>query len=372
VLAEVYALNSLAMLVVLYAAMRALGPDGAPPGKAALLGAGLVAGLASGNHGLVLLWIPGLAWLAWRARRIGRLTAWDLAGAAGAFAVGVAPFVAARLTVARGTSLVSVVSRLTRQIILPTDPARDAVQWAGFLVYQFPLLVILAALVFGVARLRRERPDCLGGLLILYVCSAGFAFGYQVKDRFAFYLPSYLIVALAAAPGLDRLMRRFGGGVAGRAASLIIAGLLCVVAPPIIYGLAASRAEALTVWKGLSARTLPGRDPAGYFLYPGKAGEDGARRFADEALRILPVRSVLIADPTLAAPLKYAQVVEGRRLDVEIYYVSPARQVEACLAIASQGRQVLIAATDSYFDAEGLSQRFEIAPAGPLHRLIPR
>jgi hypothetical protein len=124
--------------------------------------------------------------------------------------------------------------------------------------------------------------------------------------------------------------------------------------------------------KGLSARTLPGRISASYFLYPGKAGENGARRFTDEALAILPPRSVLIADHTLAAPLDYAQVVEGRRPDVEIYYLFPPRQVEACLAIAAQGREVFIAATDSYYDVEGLRQRFEIAPAGPLHRLIPR
>src|SRR5262249_20165426 len=151
-------------------------------------------------------------------------------------------------------------------------------------LYQFPLPLMLAAAVAGAVRLRRERPADLIGLVVLLAVNVWFAFSYQVPDRFAFYLPVYLLVALLAAPGLDAMLARAAAGGAGRRTALALAAFTTGIAPPIVYALAPGIVGTRLPSVFPSARELPGRDPILFHLYPGKRGYDGARRFCLDAL----------------------------------------------------------------------------------------
>jgi hypothetical protein len=123
---------------------------------------------------------------------------------------------------------------------------------------------------------------------------------------------------------------------------------------------------------GPAVRDLPGRDAVLYHLYPGKTGYDGARRFGEEAFALLPPRAVALADFTIGEPMRYMQVVEGKRRDLDIFYASPRSQLQVAIERHRLGREVYLAAKDSYYDIDGISTRFDIVPAGPLHRLIAR
>ncbi|HZI94314.1 MAG TPA: DUF2723 domain-containing protein, partial [Patescibacteria group bacterium] len=241
VVAEVYPLNSFVTLVLLDLLTINLQSD--RPGAlrpASWLMMGLVFGMASGNHLQVLLWLPGYLWWMRAAWRADRMNCTAVALAAGGFVTGLAPFVILRGSAAslHGEAFSSLMPRLLSQALMPSTPTKDAAQFAGYLLYQFPLPLVLVGAAVGLIRLRRERPIDLTGLAILYATNVLFAFSYQVPDRFAFYLPSYLIIALAAAPGFDRMAGWVAATPRARAAWLLPVFAVVVVAPPLLYALA--------------------------------------------------------------------------------------------------------------------------------------
>ncbi|HZE88843.1 MAG TPA: DUF2723 domain-containing protein [Verrucomicrobiae bacterium] len=361
VITEVYALNSLIMLALLDLVTRDTIDD------VALFAAGLGCAIGGDNHNLVFLWVPGLAWILFAADRRGGVTRGGLVAAAAGFALGIAPYVWLRAGTGRVEGVSALASRLLGLYLSPAGKLADLARFAGYLLYQFPTLVILVAAVFGVRRLSvRGRDDrgVLTGLALIYLASAGFAFSYPAQDRFAFFLPSYLVVAIVAAPGLDAILDR----APSRRVAVAAAALVCVVAPPVLYRLAPLVAGAIPEVHGV--RSIPGRDAALYHLYPGKRGDDGARRYCDAAFAVLPSRALLVADDTLAEPFDYVQVVERRRTDVEVMYLSPSRQLQVALSKARLGRAVFLAARDTaYYALDDLAKAFEIAPVGPIFEL---
>ena len=364
---EVYALNSLVMLALLDVATSALGEASGeatrPPSDVALFSAGLACALGGASHNLVYLWVPGLVWILLAGHRVGRVRAAGLVAASAGFALGIAPYLWLRSGVGRGETVAALAGRLLGVFLQPSGKIGDAARFGAYLLYQFPVPVILVAAVAG---FRRVPLAPRVGLAILYICSAGFAFSYPVQDRFAFYLPSYLVVALFAAPGIDVLFAR----AVNHRLALAALFVATVVVPPIVYRLAPLAASAIPEVRGV--RAIPGRDAALYHLYPGKRRDDGARRFCEESFSVLPPRSLLIADDTLAEPFDYLQVVERKRTDVEVFYASPSRQLQVAASKARLGRPVFLAARDAYYNVEELGRRFEFVPEGPIYRLVPK
>ncbi len=366
VITEVYALNSLVTLVLLDTVMAFSEPGPGPPAPAIAWGAlGLIWGLASGNHALVALWLPGYAWFIGRGWRAGVVRLPGCVAAAAGAALGWMPIFAVRMTRAKGATVAQVAERLWHGAWHHETIGRDLLAAGGYMLYQFPVPLLLAGAVLGLWRVRRgER----AGLLLLYGVNAVFAFDFQVKDRFAFFLPSYLIVALLAGPGLDPVLaglRRLAPG--GAAVALVF--ILCVAAPPLFYHAAPALAEAGLLPAVGAVRRLPGRDSARYYLDPDKRGDEGARRFAEGALQAMDRDAVLLADAMLAEPLNYLQIVEGRRPDVLVTWMVPGRQTTAARSWARSGRPVYVGALDAYYDVAGLSAVFDIEPAGPVYRL---
>jgi len=373
VITEVYALNSLVMLLLLDAALSA------PPTDLVLFSAGLACALGGSNHPLVFLWAPGLLWILVQGGRRSLAPGRWIALASGA-ALGIAPWLWLRSGVGRGETVTILARRLLGALVSPEGKGGDLLRFGGYLLYQFPVPILLLAAAMGYRRLPRELRQGFG---LLYICSAAFAFSYPVQDRFAFYLPSYLVLALVAAPGIDALASRLAGGGSGvrppdpspsgaaRRRSALAAILAAVaIAPPILYRLAPLAASAIP--EVGSIRSIPWRDAALYHLYPGKGGDDGARRFCEESFAVMPPRSLLIADDPLAEPFDYLQLVEGKRTDVEVFYVSPARQLQVAMSKIRLGRAVFLAARDRYYEVAGLERLLEVVPAGPIFRLHPK
>jgi hypothetical protein len=129
-------------------------------------------------------------------------------------------------------------------------------------------------------------------------------------------------------------------------------------------------------------RQLPYRDSAAYFLQPWKTGDDGARRFAEQVLKELPPRAVLIADQTPGAPLLCLQRVEGRRPDVVLeaagfdrepealpYWSSPADRLPQA---AKEGRRVFVVSDHPDYRPLWVRKFARLEPFGCTWEVVPR
>ncbi len=181
-----------------------------------------------------------------------------------------------------------------------------------YLLLNFPTPNALLLFV-GCAALCRKGADRLlrAILMTLMVFFFVFAFRYTVSDRYAFFIPFYVVAAAVIGFGVDRLQRR----VPHRALACLI-GLLAL-SPVAVYAVAPSLAERCDLSIGTRG-DIAHRDDHAFFLQPWKTGYRGAEQFAREVLEAVPAEALIYADTTTVAPLLYMQEVEGVRPDVKI------------------------------------------------------
>ncbi|MCS7179438.1 MAG: hypothetical protein N0A03_09260, partial [Anaerolineae bacterium] len=144
--------------------------------------------------------------------------------------------------------------------------------------------------------------------------------------------------------------------------------LLAVVLPILLYALAPTLARPF-VSNLPGFRPLPGRDNLTYVLSPWKHRETGAREFGERILSALPPESVLFADYSIWAVVRYLQIVEGARPDVELVQLMGD---QVSLVQQYRGRPLFLADTYRYYDLEGIGRYFEIEPHGPIYRLVEK
>ena len=216
IIAEVYALHMLFVALTLLLALRwARHPT---PGSFALLCATYALGF--GNHLSMILLAPALL-------------AFCLASAPGGWRTMLTPSLLAIAAACAGAGALPYLWNLRSLWLLP-DPPHGLLDgltrfwfdvtkqdWRETMVLEVPramigdhgsmylfdleqqfgwLVPVLAAA--GLAQLVRTRCQAALLALLVYAANGLFAFGYNVGDTHVFYLPSHLIVALLAAPGL--------------------------------------------------------------------------------------------------------------------------------------------------------------------------
>jgi hypothetical protein len=98
----------------------------------------------------------------------------------------------------------------------------NRVRWYGKLLLAEFLIVLPVLAVWGAARLSLRHNVLLLGT---FVASAAFAINYDIIDIQAYFIPSFLIVAIAVGLGLEGLWRR----VPARAGALVAA--ICLALP---------------------------------------------------------------------------------------------------------------------------------------------
>jgi hypothetical protein len=222
VVTEVYALNALAVVALLWLLWRwREAVDVGAPGWPWLAGAGAALGLGLGNHLTLLLMLPGAAIWLWAGRQpAGRslargLLAALIAAAAGLAVYGYLPLVAAAnppvnwgdpRRLAQLWTLVS--GQVYRGLVfgLPVAylPERLAA-WSGEALRQFggPWGVILA--LIGLWRLDRQLHAWWQATLLTAAAYSVYAIGYNTPDSFVYLIPTWCVAALWLAAGLDWL-----------------------------------------------------------------------------------------------------------------------------------------------------------------------
>ena len=352
IIAEVYvpALAFLTLITLLL--WRWLGAPVA--NKRALLCAALLAGLGLGVHAFVGLVAPAavglVAWTLW-SRCEGWSERWRcLRIALLGLALGVGAFLLAFLLLdinnpptsfyqvalipsrsvwdLRVTDLDSPFERLMltvlgRQWQDAMFPGGVSLRWEGLkdyggrlLPHQFTYVTLLCALVGLVAALRAA--PTLGGFVVAALLTMlFFILNYEPPDKPIFFLPTYVLVAVAAGSGagfaLDRVYRCLVARVSRgrRALYLLVVMLLgALMAGP--YG--ASR------WRAL--RTGAATFVQEHYPYPLTDLRE-PRRVASGRLAQLPGGAVLILDWRALYATYYLAHVELRRTDVRIMEATP-------------------------------------------------
>jgi 4-amino-4-deoxy-L-arabinose transferase-like glycosyltransferase len=184
------------------------------------------------------------------------------------------------------------------------------------LTQEFTWVLLLLALLGLEVTLRRLRR--LGVfVLVTFVTTLYFVLNYEPPDKYIFYLPTYLFVAIAIGAGAGVLLDLVYRQVAVRKSRLyLVVYLLIAVTLAVVvlkpYG--DSRWEALRS----GAATFVQEEYA-YPLYD--LGEP--RRTASWQLRYLPENAVLIMEWRALYTLYYLAHVEQRRTDITIKEASP-------------------------------------------------
>ncbi|MGC9467705.1 MAG: glycosyltransferase family 117 protein [Anaerolineae bacterium] len=343
-----------------------------------LVAAGFVLGLGIGAHLMIGLFVPGLAWLALRRRP--RWT--EILSTLAASLLGLAPwgFLIARDAVMRNLGGMELVrwalfsfegydfggAMFDFRLGLLAD---DAFQWLFFLGLQFVGLAGVAGLLGFLRMWRRGSQDSAVYVALLYLGTVAFAFAFRVGDRYVFYLPSYIPFAVWIGFGLDHLVSAIRERVTRTTLRYAIYGVVILslgLVPVSVYRIAPELVE-----RGLTfrdTRHVPGPRGRYYFLWPPLRGYTDARDYAEQALAQSPPGALLLADPILSSPLRYLQVAEGIRPDVDVGYCCWG--IEEVLA-RNADRPIVLADLDpGIYPVTRLREEYGIMSKEPVYLLV--
>jgi hypothetical protein len=344
---------------------------------------GLTFGLAFLTHVLVLLYLPALIWLLIMHRTKLSVRGWAfllggtfvgmiplfmlLARDARSYAMGPGALLRWTLFTYTGHDFSGQFLRFSAQTV-----RADASQWALYLGYQFVGLALILGLAGLAASWRRLPRSLWFFVLLLYLVPALFAFSYQVGDRFVFFLPSYLAVTIWIGFGADAIVDTWSRFVAAPAIRrLLIAGLLAllVALPVVVYRLTPDVMEEFGI-RFRDDRRVPGPNGRYFLLWPPKNGYYDARVFAEGALAAVQPNGIMLADPILAAPMRFLQQMEGVRLDVSVH--DCCQDAPEVLATSGERSVALADVTPDIYPIALLQQEYEIVPAPPIYMLTRR
>ena len=371
VMAKVYSLNALLLIACIYLLLR--WGEGNRAGY--LYAFAFIYGLSLLNHLVMATAAAGfLAYIGivtWRRRHMPGF--WrPLLFAAIAGLLGLAPylFLLARTGTTGGAvgTVAGFLRGLGFVVLRPSALMLGVGAGLALFLYQFPVTFLPGFL--GLRRLGQQmKPEAwllglaaLGNILSLVASvdpRAAGGYWWNIHQ----YLLTYVVFALWIAAGLASLWPQLSTTRARLATTLV----LTVALPILLYALAPQVARPF-VSNLPGFRPLPGRDNLTYVLSPWKHRETGAREFGERILSALPPDSVLFADYSIWAVIRYLQVVEGARPDVELVQLTGN---QASLILQYQDRpHLFLADVYRYYDLEGIGRYFEIQPAGPVYRLI--
>ena len=209
--------------------------------------------------------------------------------------------------------------------------------------------------------------NILFGLMLLFLI---FASRYTIVDRYAFFIPFYMMVSVFIAVGVRMVVDKFKGRLL-----LVLIFLSCFIPVP-VYAALPGIAKAVDLKIG-TKRVLPYRDDYKFFLQPWKTGYRGAEKFAIEALEMAQKDAIIFADGTTAYPLLLAQGVLNKRKDVTI--VSSHGSIDNLKKFDESSIKKKILAKSAYVVSpiDGycpgfLLENYDFIEAGVLFRVVER
>jgi hypothetical protein len=349
-----------------------------------LFAAAFLIGVGFANHGMMILFLPGLCVLLIRRETLKSIRFQHALLLLLFFLLGGSPVFLFPLfhgqtpaTIIAGLrettedhyhTFNSGFSKLVRQLGL----------YPFYLLYQFPGAGLVLAL-YGVRFLRKDHPRLLIGTLILFLTTILFASQYFLQRQFPMLIPSFLIFAIWIGYGFAGLRNNLFRSK-GTIAAIF---LLLLVAPPVIYYASYHILE--RKYLGLAfIRKLPYRNNFRYFFYPPKEMERGAELYVMDSFRQAEPGAIILTDFNPGMALLYGQKVLGQRKDLEIAVLidewvhhsdNPANEVlKYVREKTSQNRTVYLAdRSEPYYHSSILIPEFELVQSGgPLWKIQKR
>jgi hypothetical protein len=245
----------------------------------------------------------------------------------------------------------------------------DLAMWLGMLGLQFVGVAGILGLWAVIYAIRHRTHLSRIWLVIatVYVSSIFFALSYRVNDQYVFYLPSYVAFAFIVGLGWEVAIRR--GKRLSKPALQTLAMLLIITIPPLVYCSTGMAFAALDV-NPLRIRSLPGREPNTFFLWPGKAGYYGAADYGRQVFEVLPSDSFLIADHTPYETILYYQRVEHVRPDVHIIKVEAEQDLEPILKSIPRAARIFVADNDPRYYNFSHIPNPKLDQAGVIYEIV--
>jgi hypothetical protein len=276
-------------------------------------------GAGFADHGMMLIFLPGILLLMQREKLLELLRPMNLLFVTLMFLAGASPVLIFPLFA--GSSLRSLISALlqTTQQHYETFSStrkmfRQVLIYPLYLVYQFPTLGFLPALYYVVHH-KKASSKLFTGTMLIWAVTVLFASQYFLQRQFPMLIPSFLIVAIWSGLGLSLIFHAFPSWK--RPGPIFALFFWLAIIPPVVYYLAYRTAEARRTDIRF-IRPLPYRNTYRYFLYPPKCMERGAEQYARDAFLQAESNAIILSDFNPGMALLYAQEILGQRKDLKI------------------------------------------------------
>jgi hypothetical protein len=330
-IAEVYAVNAVLTVVTLILLQR-LSRRFSETDLGAIF---FCAGLAIFNHAQMGVLALGAAaylitHLASEGRGAGRIRL--VLRCAAAFAAGILPYVLVFLKDVRRERSASRAFDLAlggdfKTVMMKGDLVPSLLDLLFLVALQFPS-PFLVAVVIGLFLIRKQWKDrrALAALLVLFGVNTGFFMFYDTWDKFAFLLPSFIVLAFCGSMALDRAWTVL---VERRSAILYAAGgvaLAASVAAPVwVYSRLGDWAEEpgflhAKFGNPLTANT---HDIGEYVANPNKRDYREYEIFTRLLFEKLPPGAIFVDDDSRTYyPIRYYQQYHGHRRDLRLELIN--------------------------------------------------
>ena len=305
----------------------------------------------------------------------------------GAFALGFIPYLVLLIRDSVQYGFFDVLSKATggefHSMMFKTNWGRAIPDVLFLIALQFPgvYLVAIAAGIVLMARAWRGSPS-LYAIAVMFAVNTLFFMTFDTWDRFAFLLPSFLMLSFAGSFAVDAVVRR----ARGRPAALAAVGVLAVIAaasPIYLYAHTAKWGrDPQSFWHKHynSDYTANNYDTAEYVANPNRRNYTGMTYFAELMFRKLPRNAIVVdTDARALYQMRYLQVYENQRPDIKLrlfnsfgfgdWGVSPEQLLQGFDEAQERHANVFITTTDDPFkgllaaaEEKGRTYRFEKYP----------
>jgi hypothetical protein len=278
-----------------------------------------------------------------------------------------------KLSVATGSLILALksatVGEYQSQITNFSLSGRVVLENFGFLLYNFCSPVIL--LIFlGIYLWRSIPTPKYFSLICLWIMGVFFffAFRYNVPDRYAFFIPFYLLSAVFIGLGAHRL---FSYRLFNAAKVQFLIFFLIISGPIFFYWQIPIQLERIQFSLG-TKRQMPFRNEYVYFLRPWQHTTTQAEQFARASLEATPPNAVILVDRIAYPPLWMAQAIDKLRPDVRVIMGGgPDINKSDIKNFANTGRLYVVSPIKSYCP-EYLLDNYDFVKAGPIYHVISK
>jgi hypothetical protein len=255
----------------------------------------------------------------------------------------------------------------------PGKIALEMLHLPAYVMYQFPLFGFALGAIGAGSQHKRQRRE-FNFILLICLCDAVFACGYMRQKQFYLLIPSFIAFSIWIGVGITVVSNWAAIKMKGKRTTPVAAAIcLCLTLTPIAtYYAAPVLLERVNI-DLVKARSLPYRDNTRFFLLPDKRNEFGAERFGREVFEMVEPNSIVVADFTPIAVLRYFQNIRRLRSDIRLELVDfEALKIEFIDRHINTSPIYLANDLEPDYNIAGLRARYNIVPYGPIFRVEPK